>query len=107
MTVEPARCAAAVGPCIGFDAFEVGREVLAVFRAAFGPEAPVRARPDGKGHVDLREAVRRQLVAAGVPEDRVDTTDRCTVRDVEEFFSHRRDNGVTGRLAAIIATRAV
>lgn len=107
MRAEPARCGAAIGPCIGFDAFEVGREVMEAFGAAFGDGAPVRARPDGKGHVDLREAVRRQLVAAGVPEDRIDTTDRCTVRDADEFFSHRRDNGITGRMAAIIAPRAV
>lgn len=105
MGVEPATCVAAVGPCIGFEAFEVGHEVREAFVTEFGPDAPVRARADGKGHVDLREAVRRQLVAAGVPEDRIDVTDRCTVRDADEFFSHRRDNGVTGRMAAIIAPR--
>ncbi|CAA9382613.1 MAG: FIG00003370: Multicopper polyphenol oxidase, partial [uncultured Phycisphaerae bacterium] len=86
-------------------AFEVGGEVLDAFRAAFGDDAPVRPRPDGKGHVDLREAVRRQLVAAGIPADQIDSTDRCTVRDAGEFFSHRRDNGVTGRMAAIISPR--
>ena len=105
MNVEPGGCVAAIGPCIAFEAFEVGGEVLDAFASAFGDEAPVRRRPDGKGHVDLREAVRRQLLAAGVPAERIDTTDRCTVRDSAEFFSHRRDNGTTGRMAAIIAAR--
>lgn len=94
---------AAVGPCIGGDAFEVGPEVLAEFRRVFGPEAPARGRADGKGWVDLRAAVRLQLLAAGVTADRIDTTDRCTYRDAGEFFSHRRENGVTGRMAAIIS----
>jgi YfiH family protein len=94
---------AAIGPCIGFDAFEVGTEVLAEFERVFGERAPIRRMDDGKGRVDLREGVRMQLVRAGLSEERIDTTDRCTSRDVEEFFSHRRDRGVTGRMSALIA----
>ena len=94
---------AAVGPCIGGEAFEVGPEVLSEFRRAFGADAPVADREDGKGRVDLRQAVRLQLRAAGIGDDRIDATDRCTWRDADEFFSHRRDNGVTGRMAAIIS----
>ena len=97
---------AAVGPCIGPEAFEVGPEVLDEFRRAFGDAAPVRTLPGGKGLVDLRRAVRTQLSKAGLREDRVDTTDRCTVRDREVFFSHRRDNGMTGRMAAVISPAA-
>lgn len=94
---------AAIGPCIGIDAFEVGPEVIEAFMNCFGELALVRTRSADRGHVDLREAVRRQLVDAGVSPERIDTTDRCTFRDSDEFFSHRRDNGVTGRMAALIA----
>jgi YfiH family protein len=97
------KCFAAIGPCIGGDAFEVGPEVLAEFVAAFDGDAPIVRRVGEKGHVDLREAVKLQLLRAGVPADRIDTTDRCTHHDADEFFSHRRENGVTGRMAAIIA----
>ena len=100
---SPAAAVAAVGPCIGFDAFEVGPEVLEEFEKAFGPSAPVRRRADGKGHVDLRRAIHAQLLKAGLREDRIDSTDRCTFRDAGEFFSHRRDHGVTGRMAALIS----
>ena len=98
-------CVAAIGPCIGGDAFEVGHEVLAEFVRVFGDDAPITRRVGDKGHVDLREAVRLQLIRAGVPQERIDTTDRCTYRDAGEFFSHRRENGVTGRMAAVIAAR--
>ena len=98
-----ARLLAAVGPGIGFDAFEVGPEVLDEFRRVFGPEAPVRKKGDGKGRVDLREAIQRQLRKAGVEENAIDVTDRCTFRDAGEFFSHRREKGVTGRMAAVIS----
>jgi polyphenol oxidase len=96
-------CVAAIGPCIGGDAFEVGPEVVADFARVFGDDAPIVRRVGEKGHVDLREAVRLQLLRAGVPENRINTTDRCTHRDADEFFSHRRENGLTGRLAALIS----
>ena len=101
---EVARtCVAAIGPCIGGDAFEVGPEVVAEFVRVFGDAAPLVRRVGDKGHIDLREAVRLQLLGAGVPPDHIDSTDRCAYRDADEFFSHRRENGVTGRMSAVIS----
>lgn len=95
---------AAIGPCIDSNAFEVGPEVIAEFVRVFGEDAASIVRPSGeKGYVDLRAAVRLQLLKAGMPPDHIDTTDRCSFRDADEFFSHRRENGVTGRMAAIIS----
>ena len=102
---DPSGFIAAIGPCIEFDAFEVGPEVLAAFERLFGSDALVLRRSGEKGHVDLRRAVQKQLVDAGVAADRIDSTDRCTFRDADEFFSHRRDGGLTGRMAAVIGPR--
>jgi len=108
MDVPAERLTAAIGPCIGKLAFEVGPEVVEAFEQAFGNEgaaAVVKRNADGNGSVNLREAVRIQLLSGGVPEDRIDSTDRCTAFHKDEFFSHRRDKGVTGRMAAMIAPR--
>jgi hypothetical protein len=96
---------AAVGPCIGFEAFEVGEEVLAEFERVFGDAAPIRRVENSKGRANLAAACRLQLLKAEVSAGAIDGTDRCTFRDQEEFFSHRRENGVTGRMAALIAPR--
>ena len=104
--VPRGRTFVAIGPSIGFDAFEVGPEVLDEFTRVFGAAAPTRRLDDGKGRVDLRAALVRQLHELGVGDDRIDLTDRCTHRDADEFFSHRRDNGVSGRMAAVIAPKA-
>ena len=100
---EPYRVLAAIGPCISFDGFEVGPEVIEQFRQHFGADAPLNTRADGKGHVDLRAAIALQLQRAGIARGEIDISDRCTVRDADEFFSHRRDAGVTGRMAALIS----
>jgi polyphenol oxidase len=104
--IRPEHLLAAIGPCIGPEAFEVGEEVLAKFTKSFGANAPIRSANIGKGYVDLSASIRLQLLSAGVPSDHIDTTDRCTVREEKEFFSHRRDAGRTGRMAALIGPRA-
>lgn len=99
----PAEIIAAIGPCIGGDAFEVGNDVAESFEKIFGACSVISRSSSEKSRVDLRLAARMQLLSAGVREENIDTTDRCTVTHVDEFFSHRRDRGVTGRMAALIA----
>lgn len=105
-TMNAERIVAAIGPCIGGDVYEVGPEVVAQFTATFGSDAPIQSTAGGKGRVDLRQAIRRQLLAAGLRDEQIDMTDRCSLRHADEFYSHRRDNGVTGRMAALISPRA-
>ncbi|MEA2735414.1 MAG: purine-nucleoside/S-methyl-5-thioadenosine phosphorylase / adenosine deaminase, partial [Humisphaera sp.] len=102
-TRERTNVVAAIGPAISYEAFEVGMEVIEQFRQQFGSDAPVRVRADGKGHVDLRAAIAFQLRRVGIPSENIDMSDRCTFRDAGEFFSHRRERGVTGRMAALIS----
>ena len=79
--------AAAVGPGIGPCCYEVGGEVLDAF-AAYEGVASGRM-------LDLRAVADAQLRGAGV--GHVEHVERCTSCNPELFFSHRRDDGVTGR----------
>jgi copper oxidase (laccase) domain-containing protein len=45
--------------------------------------------------LDLRRVIAARLEAAGV--SRIEHVDRCTSCEPERYFSHRRDDGVTGR----------
>jgi polyphenol oxidase len=80
---------AAVGPGARGCCYEVGEEVHAQF-------ADYDARA-GR-NLDLAKVARAQLQAQGVE---VHDTGLCTICD-ERFFSHRRDNGVTGRQAGVV-----
>jgi polyphenol oxidase len=84
---------AMVGPGIGPCCYEVGEEVAAPFRRAFG----MGLYRDGK--LDLWSAAERALRASGVA--RVDRVDLCTACNPDQFFSHRRDDGLTGRQGVI------
>lgn len=85
--------AAMIGPGIGPCCYEVGDEVAAPFREAFGDDL---ARG---GTLDLWTAAERALRAAGCAQ--VDRIDLCTSCGPERFFSHRRDRGRTGRQGVI------
>ena len=87
-----ARVAAAVGPGIGPCCYEVGDEIAAAYRSRFGATA-VRGR-----NLNLWTVAERVLRDAGVKS--VERIDVCTACN-EEFFSHRRDGGVTGRQGVI------
>jgi purine-nucleoside/S-methyl-5'-thioadenosine phosphorylase / adenosine deaminase len=96
---------AAVGPCIGVSHFEVGPEVVSAFGSA-GLGSAVKRDGYAKPHIDLSAAVQMQLAEAGFRPDQIDMTGRCTFADADEFFSHRRDQGRTGRQAALIAVKS-
>ena len=104
---DPSRIAAALGPCIAQESYEVGPEFVAAFAAAdpdsaryFAPGArEKRAMFDLPGYIALR--ARR----AGV--GRIDDLGHDTYADAERFFSHRRARRRAepdyGRLVAAIA----
>jgi YfiH family protein len=99
-----------LGPAIGPSAFEVGEEV----RAAFHEHAQKHALPSpakafiaidnkpGKYWANLYLLARQRLHSKGLTH--VYGGEFCTVRDENDFFSHRRD-GLSGRFAAFIWRR--
>jgi YfiH family protein len=102
---DPAGMLAAIGPCIGRCCYEVSPELAGAFRAQFGPEVADDPALVPRPHLDLRECVERSLLQAGVPLDRIEQVEGCTSCDTGAFFSHRRDNGRTGRHLAFIEPR--
>ncbi len=92
---------AAIGPSIGPCCYEVGSEVAGAVRDRSG-SACVLER-DGKLFCDLGLANELQLISLGVSRGRIFRYAGCTSCEREDFFSHRRDKGRTGRIAAIAA----
>lgn len=96
----PGDVRAAVGPCIGPGAFEVGPEVVDALVAYGLDRSEVVADATGpRPRVDLAGAIAAQLRRAGL--ERVELLRRCTATD-PAFHSHRRDPE-GGRGAGLIA----
>lgn len=95
----PGRILAAVGPGIGVCCYAVGPELEGAFGAAGGD---LFVEVSGRTHLDLREANRRQLVAAGLREDAVHHVAECTACRPGDYHSYRRDGAGSGRMLSWI-----
>ncbi len=95
---DPSDCFAYVGTCIDKCSFEVGDEVaehFSNFYKWFNSKA-------GKYYVDLKQANLAQLHGAGVSTERIQVSAYSTVLDNQDYFSHRLEKGLTGRMLACI-----
>lgn len=104
---RPENLVAAVGPSIGACCYAVGEEVRSEFGSQFEyADALFRPMSDGRMHLDLWEANRRQLRDAGVAGERITVIGECTACTVSngerKYFSHRAEHGFTGRMMSVI-----
>jgi len=127
---RPQDLIAAIGPGIGACCYAVGEEVLSEFESQFAyadhlfrevyNTDPVRTKypmlfltqrapghsPIGPSlHLDLVEANRRQLLAAGLKPGSIQSVGGCTNCQTKLFFSHRASKGRAGRMLSVIGIR--
>jgi purine-nucleoside/S-methyl-5'-thioadenosine phosphorylase / adenosine deaminase len=92
----------AVGPSIRACCYEVGREVA----EQFDVEVRTQKAANGGYRVNLAQANRRQMEAAGVKAERIFDCGLCTMCESAQFFSYRREPGNPGRMVASISRLA-
>jgi YfiH family protein len=127
---RPEDLVATIGPGIGPCCYSVGEEVFSSFESQFAyarslfrevyDSDPVRTKypllfmtqrapghsPIGPSlHLNLVEANRRQLLAAGLRPRTIHLVGGCTSCHRELFFSHRGSQGHAGRMMSVIGIR--
>lgn len=128
---QPRDLRAAIGPAIHGCCYEVGEEVRTKFESQFSYASklfhevkesdPVRekypllfltARAPGHGQLpkkiflDLVEANRQQLLAAGVAAGNIEASPLCTSCRPDLLFSYRAEKGKTGRMMSVVGIKA-
>ncbi|HEY4035101.1 MAG TPA: peptidoglycan editing factor PgeF [Ktedonobacteraceae bacterium] len=121
---EPQHIYAGLGPAIGACCYEVSETVRQIFQGELSfDDQPTPERyqnmvresavfstqvlPDKNSlRLDLQETNRNQLMMAKVPAEQIEVMRICTSCNTDRFFSHRRENGKTGRFPVIIALAA-
>lgn len=100
---RPENIQVVIGPAISRRNYRVGEEVVAQAHRYFGEEASVIVRDaaDGTATLDLWRANRLDLARHGVRE--IDILETCTYENTDEFYSHRAENGHTGRFGVVIS----
>lgn len=103
---KPESLHAAIGPSIGVCCYEVDNRIIGAVTAQTGLQGEPYFRPspanEGKFLLNLQEINRKIMIEAGILPHHIEMTSLCTGCGVSRFFSHRKENGTTGRMAAWI-----
>lgn len=92
---------AVIGPCISGDCYEVDERVVSNL-SPDEREYAVQEKENGRFLLDLKKLNAYILKAHGLPKENISTTEMCTFRDQEHFYSYRRDKRETGRMVGFI-----
>ena len=104
---DPKDIKTAVGPAISVCCYEVDEPCAANFLALtdLPVERFVFSKGAGKYMLDLLEANRQILMAAGVPEENKTLSDLCTNCNSELLWSHRATKGHRGTMSAMMCLK--
>lgn len=106
---DPADLLVGIGPCICGECYEVGGELKTEFLKKYSPDQVEmfflpEAGAEGKYMLDVKQALRLSLLDAGVQENHVFDSGRCTYSD-PELCSYRRQGTGAGRMLTGILLR--
>jgi YfiH family protein len=107
---QPADVHVAIGPAAAVCCYEIGSEVIEPFRKQYPESHSSLLVPTREGHarIDLLRANRKQLMVAGVSQERIYTAPLCTMCNTNLFFSYRKEkklHGKVGRLMSVIGKK--
>ena len=103
---KPVDILAAIGPSIGPHHYQVGPEVVEQVIKSFGEDAQSLLQqslddPPDKKQFNLWKANRLILEQTGVRH--IEISAICTACNIGDWYSHRGENGRTGRFGALFA----
>ncbi len=91
-----------IGPTLCPQCFEIGNEVADIARN-IAPRSIIKN--GAKPHLDLRRLLRDDLCSVRVLDSQIEVMERCPRCATGTFFSHRGENGKTGRFALVACWR--
>ncbi|WFA06852.1 MULTISPECIES: peptidoglycan editing factor PgeF [unclassified Bacillus (in: firmicutes)] len=106
---NPRDIQAVIGPAIGSCCYIVDDHVMNKVRSLPLQQEDKAFLPikEGEYRLELKEVNRQLLIHAGIPNDQIKVSSLCTSCERSLFFSHRRDQGKTGRMMSFIGLKEV
>jgi YfiH family protein len=101
--INPEKIFVTIGPSICEKCYIVDKHVINLVENTLEDVEilPYNLLNDDQYSLDLREVNRQILLKSGIPNKNILMTSLCSSCD-KEFFSHRRDQGKTGRMLTFI-----
>jgi polyphenol oxidase len=98
---DPQNIFAYIGACIDECSFEVDHDVAKFFSNEVTRYDEIKT----KYFINLKQKVRQDLLEEGLLEKNIEISDYDTYTRTDLFYSHRKENGVTGRMWSVIGMK--
>jgi hypothetical protein len=102
---KPRDILVGIGPSIGPCCYRIQKEVANQFKRCLGTSAVDIRTKEGTLFLNLWETNRLQLIQQGIAPEHIEVAGLCTACRTDLFFSHRREQGKTGRFGAFAGLR--
>lgn len=99
--VNPENLLAVIGPSISQEEYEVDERVVNHIDEIYRENVTIKLNQN-KYLLDLKRLNQEILLSSGLKESNIEMTKHCTYKEENLFFSHRRDQGTTGRMLGYI-----
>ena len=100
--IDPSAIQAVIGPAIGSCCYEVNDDVIDEVNKLQFKRKVAHKQENGKYRLNLKLLNKQLLMQAGVAEEAIAVSQRCTSCESSTFYSHRKEKGQTGRMMAFI-----
>jgi YfiH family protein len=102
--VNPTDLIAGIGPSIGPDHYAVGENVYQAAYVAFKSDVDAFfSHSNGTQYFNLWAANSYLLRKMGV--EKIESAEMCTACNLQDWYSHRAENGNTGRFACVVTLK--
>ena len=101
---EPSDAKVCIGPSIGPESYEVGKEVIDMVHAKLKHANRLLSYPNGpekNPHFNLWQANANQLIDLGVSPENIEISGIDTAQSTDDFFSHRAEKGQCGLFSMV------
>lgn len=104
---SPSDIKVAIGPAIGGCCYEVDNAVMDQFKPFFHllSKGATTIKSNSKYQIDLKQINYDFLKQAGIRSEHIEVSQWCTSCRTDLFYSHRKENGVTGRMTAFMTIK--
>lgn len=102
--VNPVNLLVVIGPSISQKRYEVDEKVIKQIDVHDREDVVIKVDTN-KYLLDLKLLNKKILLEKGLKESNITTTNYCTYEEHDLFYSHRRDQGKTGRMLGYIGFR--
>jgi hypothetical protein len=98
---QPDDMIAGIGPAISAERYEVRPELFVHFDQKFFNMNDIKVQKGSSHFLDLKKANGQLLQREGITQ--IENLDVCTAGNTSDWYSHRGENGKTGRFAAVLS----